>query len=61
MLKTTRRLTRPTLARHDAPCPKRGRSERGSEAYPLGYVEDPSDARTKLAGVFSILLARWCR
>jgi hypothetical protein len=40
---------------------QRGRSERGSEAYPLGYVEDPSDARTKLAGVLSILLARWCR
>jgi hypothetical protein len=40
---------------------QRGRSERGTEAYPLGYVEDPSDARTKLAGVFSILLARWCR
>ena len=36
MLKTTRRLTRPTLARHDAPCPKQGCSERGSEAYPLG-------------------------
>ena len=40
---------------------QRGRSERGAEAYPLGYVEDPSDERTKLAGVFSILLARWCR
>ncbi len=40
---------------------QRGRSKRGSKAYPLGYVEDPSDARTKLAGVFSILLARWCR
>ncbi len=29
-------LTRPTLARQDAPCPKLGRSERRPEAYPLG-------------------------
>ena len=28
----------------------------GPEAYPLGYVEDLNDARTKLAGFFSILL-----
>jgi hypothetical protein len=34
---------------------QRSRSERGAEAYPLGYVEDLSDARTKLAAVFSIL------
>jgi len=27
MLKKTSRLTRPTLARRDAPCPKQGRSE----------------------------------
>jgi hypothetical protein len=27
------------------------------EAYPLGYVEDLNDARTPLAGFFSILLA----
>ncbi len=26
------------------------------EAYPLGYVEDLSDARTMLAELFSILL-----
>ena len=26
------------------------------EAYPLGYVEDAFEARTKLAGFFSILL-----
>ena len=26
------------------------------EAYPLGYVEDLSDARTPLAGFFSFLL-----
>ena len=35
---------------------QRGRSARGPEAYPLGYVEGPNDARRKLAGVFSILL-----
>jgi hypothetical protein len=26
------------------------------EAYPLGYIEDLSDVRTKLADFFSILL-----
>jgi len=32
------------------------------EAYPLKYVEDFDDPRTKLAGFFSILLAvRWPR
>lgn len=35
---------------------QRGRSERGPEAYPLGYVEGLSDARTKLAGFFNALL-----
>ena len=35
---------------------QRGRSERRPEACPLGYVEDLSDARTKLAGFFNILL-----
>ncbi len=40
---------------------QRGRNERRPEAYPLGYVEDLSDARTKLAVFFSILLGgnRW--
>ena len=33
-----------------------GRSERRAEAYPLGYVTGLSDARTKLADFFSILL-----
>ena len=49
-----RLLTRPTLARRDAPCPKRGRSERDAEAY-FEYVEALSDARTKLAHFFSAL------
>jgi hypothetical protein len=35
---------------------QRGRSERRPEAYPLGYVEDLSDARTKLVDFFNILL-----
>ena len=42
---------------------QRGRSERRPEAYPLGYVEDLNDARTKLAGFFNILTPRYppCR
>jgi len=31
MLKKARRLTRPTLARRDAPCPSQGRSDRRGE------------------------------
>jgi hypothetical protein len=34
---------------------QQGRSERRAEAYPLGYVEGLSDARTQLAAFFSIL------
>ena len=30
--------------------------EGSPEAYPLGYVEDASDPRTKLADIFNILL-----
>jgi hypothetical protein len=37
------------------PSSKAAASE-GPEAYPLGYVEDLNDARTTLAGFFSILL-----
>ncbi len=37
------------------PSSKAAASE-GPEAYPLGYVEDLNDARTTLAGLFSILL-----
>ena len=46
-------LTHPTPARRDAPCLTRGRSERGPEAYQLGYVEGLSDVRTTLAVIFS--------
>jgi hypothetical protein len=35
---------------------QQGRSERRADAYPLGYVEGLSDARTMLADFFIILL-----
>jgi uncharacterized DUF497 family protein len=35
---------------------QRGRSERRGEAYSASYVEPLSDARTKLADYFNILL-----
>ncbi len=35
---------------------QRGRSERRGEAYSFPYVEPLSDARTKLADFFNILL-----
>jgi hypothetical protein len=35
---------------------QRGRSERGGEAYSVRYGEPPSDARTKLADFFNILV-----
>jgi hypothetical protein len=37
---------------------QQGRSERRASTYPLGYVEDLSDARTKLPAFFSILPER---
>ena len=39
--------------------PARAQRVKG-EAYPLGYVEGLTDARTLLAGFFSILLAFGC-
>ena len=36
---------------------QQGRSERGGEAYSCLYAEPQSDARTKLAAFFNILLA----
>ena len=56
VLKQARRLTYPTPARQDAPFRGQGRSERRADAYPQGYVEGLSDARTLLADFFSILL-----
>jgi hypothetical protein len=55
LLKTARLLTRPTLARQDAPYPKQGRSERKAEAY-SEYVEALREARTTLAVVFNSFL-----
>ncbi len=37
---------------------QRGRSERRGESYSVTYVEPLSDARTKLADFFSILLVQ---
>jgi hypothetical protein len=37
---------------------QRGRSERRGEAYSLPYVESLSDARTKLADFFNILVTQ---
>src|SRR6266850_2957090 len=51
MLKKARLLTRPTLARRDAPSPKQSRS---SETNPR-FTVFGSDARTPLADFFSIL------
>jgi hypothetical protein len=36
---------------------RRGRSERGGDAYSVPYVAPLSDARTKLEAFFNILLA----
>jgi hypothetical protein len=56
MVKKAAVLTHQVPARQDAPLRMHGRSERGNEAYPLGYVEDPSKARTKLEAFSNILL-----
>jgi hypothetical protein len=48
------RNDRDTLCRMLKKAVQQGRSERRPEAYPLGYVEDLSDARTMLTGFFSI-------
>ena len=34
--------------------------EKGPQAYPLGYVEDRFEPRTKLGAVFTSLLAQQC-
>src|SRR6266849_8730674 len=39
----------------------RPQAKEAPEAYPLGYVEDGSEPRTKLAAVFNILLSRQAR
>jgi len=41
--------------------PARPQGQEAPEAYPLGYVEDASEPRTRLAAVFNILLSRQSR
>ena len=36
----------------------RPQAKEAPEAYPLGYVEDASEPRTKLVDIFNILLGR---
>jgi len=50
MIKKTGLLTRPTLARQDAPCPMQGRSERPKMILPSLFVyvarDDPDEFPT---------------
>jgi hypothetical protein len=39
----------------------RPQAKEAPEAYPLGYAEDASEPRTKLADIFNILLSRQAR
>ncbi|HEX6950755.1 MAG TPA: hypothetical protein VF127_14230 [Nitrospira sp.] len=48
-------LTRPPQRAKTRFSPGPGRSKRGYEAYFVRYVECPSDARTQLQAIFSIL------
>jgi len=60
MVKKARLLTRPTLARRDAPCPKQGRNSSADNRFTFHssrFTVALSDARTPLADFFSILLA----
>jgi hypothetical protein len=57
MLKKARLLTRPTLARRDAPCPRQGRSSTVDPHFMfrvLPFTVLENEAGTKLAGFFSI-------
>ena len=59
MLKKARLLTRPTLARRDAPYPMQGRSSEADPRFTFHasrFTVLGSEARTKLADFFSILL-----
>ena len=58
MLKKARLLTRPTLARRDAPCPKQGRNSAVDPRFTFhGFWERSENAAGEL---FSILLVvRW--
>jgi hypothetical protein len=53
-------LTRPSLARRDAPCPRQGRSSAAEPRFTFHvspFTDLKSDARTTLTDFFSILLA----
>jgi hypothetical protein len=56
MLKKSRLFTHPTRARRDAALSQARPQRVKPEAYHLWYVEGLNDARTQLAGFFSILL-----
>src|SRR6267143_1778017 len=59
MLKKASLLTRPSLARRDAPCPWQARSSEADPRFTFHasrFTAPVSDARTMLAGFFSILL-----
>jgi hypothetical protein len=59
MLKKASLLTRPTLARRDAPYPKQGRSSEADPRFTFHasrFTVPGSDARAMLADFFSILL-----
>jgi hypothetical protein len=49
---------RPPLQDAQKARPARPQPKKAPEAYPLGYVEEAFEARTPLADIFSILLAR---
>ena len=49
------RITKTYLQDVQNGCPARPQAKEAPEAYPLGYVEDTSELRTKLAAVFNIL------
>jgi len=59
MLKKARLLTRPTLARRDAPYPRQGRNSTADPRFTFHasrFTVGESDARTPLVGFFSILV-----
>jgi len=59
MLKKARLLTRPTLARRDAPYPRQGRNSTADPRFTFHasrFTVGESDARTPLVDFFSILM-----
>jgi len=56
MLKKATVLTRPAPARRTRRSAGKAAASEEAEAYPCGTLEPLSDARTKLAGFFSILI-----